>query len=274
MTPPDGNRAQGPSGGFPTSVEGTRFGEVRWVATTGSTNADLLAEAAAGAPDGLVLVADHQGAGRGRLGRSWQAPPGASLLVSVLLRPRVATDELFLLTLAAGLAAVDAVRSLTRVTLGLKWPNDLVVMDGPLIDRKVAGILAESHVVGDRVDAVVVGMGLNVDWPAELPDDLASIATSLDRLAPRIGRPELLSAWLVAYERRLSSVEADSADELLEAVRDRSATLGRRVRVERADETFEGLAEAIGSDGSLVVVTDDGRTEHVRVGDVVHARIV
>ena len=273
MTPSDGNRGDHARGGFPDGVPGTRFARVDWVDETGSTNADLLAAASAGAAEGLALVADHQRAGRGRLGRVWQAPPGASLLVSVLLRPQMPADRLFLLTLAAGLAAAEAVESLTGVRLGLKWPNDLVVVDGPLADRKVAGILAETHVAGGRVGAVVVGMGLNVDWPDDVPADLAEVAASLDRLAPVISRSELLVQWLVRYESWLVRLEQGDDVALLDAVRERSATLGRRVLVETADGTFDGVAVEVDADGSLRVRTDDGDEASVCVGDVVHARL-
>ncbi len=109
---------------------GTRFTEVRWVDETGSTNADLLSAAAEGAGEGLVLVADHQTAGRGRLDRTWEAPPGSSLLVSVLLRPAVTVDDAFLVMSAAGVAAVDACHDVAGLRPGLKWPNDLVVVAG------------------------------------------------------------------------------------------------------------------------------------------------
>ena len=221
-----------------------------------------------------MLVADHQTAGRGRLDRTWVAPPGASLLVSVLLRPDLGPDAVFLLTLACGLAAVEGVEEVTGVRLGLKWPNDLVVVGGPLADRKVAGILAESHVVAGSIDAVVVGMGLNVDWPDRLPSELAETAASLDRLAPATTRDVVLSAWLTAYERWLTVIESGGADDLLDTVRDRSATVGRSVRVETATRTFVGMASGIADDGALVVTTDDDRIEIVRVGDIVHARIV
>ena len=150
---------------FATSeVPGTRFADVRWVAETGSTNQDLLAAAAEGAPEGVVLVADHQTAGRGRLDRSWIAPAGASLLVSALLRPSVGPEDLFLLTLACGLAAVNAVDEVAGVRPGLKWPNDLVVAAGPLADRKLAGILAVQKRAGflDEVRAVSATLGRDV----------------------------------------------------------------------------------------------------------------
>jgi BirA family biotin operon repressor/biotin-[acetyl-CoA-carboxylase] ligase len=156
---------------------GTRF-EVRRFEELDSTNRYLLDQARAGAPEGLVAVADHQTAGRGRLGRRWEAPAGAGLLVSVLLRPSLPIEELHLCTVAVALAARSACTEAAGVEPGLKWPNDLIVGE-----RKVAGILAEA-----REGAVVVGIGVNVAWPppdtepteVAVPGDLAQ-ATSLWR---------------------------------------------------------------------------------------------
>lgn len=135
--------------------------DVTVVPQTGSTNADLLAEARAGAAEGLVLVAEEQTAGRGRLGRSWSAPPGAGLIFSVLLRPAgVPPTRLGWLPLLTGVAVASAVRDQTGLPASLKWPNDVLVGE-----RKLAGILAEAH-----GDAVVVGVGLNITLTqAELP---------------------------------------------------------------------------------------------------------
>ena len=261
---------------FATSeVSGTRFADVRWVAETGSTNQDLLEAAAQGAPEGVVLVADHQTAGRGRLDRSWIAPAGASLLVSALLRPTVGPEDLFLLTLACGLAAVDAVDEVAGVRLGLKWPNDLVVAAGPFADRKLAGILAESHVVNDQVDAVVVGMGLNLEWPEELPEELAATAASVNHLTGKsVDREEILVAWLRHYDRHLTSIDDErKRTGFLDDVRAVSATLGRDVRVESTTTSFEGRAVAITDDGRLLVECD-GDVVAVTVGDIVHARLM
>ena len=220
-----------------------RFSDIRRFESIDSTNRYLLECAATGAPEGLVAVADEQSAGRGRLGRSWIAPPGAALLVSVLLRPALPRDRLHLVTLAAALALVDVVPDDARV----KWPNDVVVGD-----RKLAGILAEA----DGEGAVVVGMGCNVrgDWfPAELRE--TATATALERDA-------LLDAWLAAFDARL-----DALDHVLDDARTKSATIGRRVRVELPAETFEGLASALTAEGYLVV---DDRV--VSAADVVHLR--
>jgi len=160
----------------------------------------------------------------------------------------------------------------------LKWPNDLVAaaapgLDPTEVDRKVGGILAESLVVDDRVEAVVVGMGLNVDWPFPLPDDLAAIATSVDRLA---GRPveleAVLAVWLGHYGRLLDDLETRDGSAVLDRARSVSATVGRTVEVVLADRTFHGRALAIADDGHLLV-EHDGVTEDVAVGDVVHARL-
>ena len=263
-------------GSFATSeVPGTRFADVRWVAETGSTNRDLLEEAARGVPEGVVLVADHQTAGRGRLDRTWVAPAGASLLVSVLLRPDLPPEDLFLLTVACALAAADGVERVTGFRPGLKWPNDLVVAEGPLADRKLAGILAESHVVAGSVDAVVVGMGLNLDWPDELPAELAATAASVNHLTGGpVDREAVLVAWLTSYDRRLASLATtEGRAALLDDARNSSVTIGRLVRVERADGSFEGRAMGITEHGHLLV-DHESQIVEVTVGDVVHARLM
>ena len=261
---------------FGTSeVPGTRFADVRWVAETGSTNRDLLAAAAEGVPEGLVLVADHQTAGRGRLDRSWIAPAGASLLVSALLRPTTGPRELFLLTLACGLAAIDAVDEVAGIRPGLKWPNDLIVAEGPLADLKLAGILAESHVANGQVEAVVIGMGLNLEWPADLPEELSLTATSVNHLTGNaVDREQVLVAWLRHFDRHLVAISnAAGRIRFLEDVRSASSTIGRDVRVESANESFDGRAVGIADYGRLLV-DRNGSIVSVTVGDIVHARLL
>ena len=252
-----------------------RFGEVRRVAETGSTNTDLLAFARSGAPEGEVLVADHQTAGRGRLGRTWQAPPGSSLLVSVLLRPDLPLARTHLVTVAAGLAAADAVEAVAGVRPGLKWPNDLVVETGDGT-RKLAGLLAEAMVEGGVASAVVVGMGMNVRWPEPLPDDLVAMATTVGRLAGRHVRvDDVLTAYLAALDHRYEDLLAEGGVAVTaEAHRAACTTIGRRVTVDLSDEVLEGEAEDVDDDGHLVLALDDGTRRTVAVGDVVHLRPV
>jgi BirA family biotin operon repressor/biotin-[acetyl-CoA-carboxylase] ligase len=267
-----------------SELSSTQFADVRWVAETGSTNEDVLDLARHGEGEGLVLVADHQTAGRGRAGRTWEAPSGASLLLSVLLRPP--GEILHLATTAMGVAAVDALLDTAGVKADLKWPNDVVAQDGGA-ERKLAGILAEadwpagsSMSAGYRAPApterttVVVGIGINVNWPAQLPAALAETAVSANHLAGReIDREELLIALL----RRLDGiygplVASGDPEPLLSDWRSRSATLGRRVRVELGAEDVVGTAVDITSEGHLLVDTLEGTRRTFAAGDVVHLR--
>jgi BirA family biotin operon repressor/biotin-[acetyl-CoA-carboxylase] ligase len=253
--------------------------EVRRTAETASTNADLLALARQGAAEGIVLVADHQTAGRGRLDRRWEAPPDASLLVSILTQPTdpprsLGTDQLHLVSNAVGVAAASAAHAVTGVDIGLKWPNDLVV-ETPEGTRKVGGILAETVLVEGRVDALVVGIGINVTWPDELPAELADIAIALNHAAGRpVDRDELLRAFLVELGHWYAALgSAGGRGELLGRYRALSATIGRRVRVELSGETVVGDAVDVSSDGHLLVVDEcPDRQREIIAGDVVHLR--
>jgi BirA family biotin operon repressor/biotin-[acetyl-CoA-carboxylase] ligase len=271
------------------ALRGTRFADVRWVDETGSTNRDLLELAAAGAPEGVVLVADHQTAGRGRLDRTWQAPSGGSLLVSVLLRPPLPVSDAHLLTTAVGVSAVAACREVTGVDPGLKWPNDLVLPGADDrsrtgADRKLGGILAESVIEGGTLSAVVVGLGLNVNWSPDLPEDLAAIAVALNQVVGHeVDREDLLVALLQGLDRRYREIlddfeVADSALDgrraLMAEARTLSATLSRRVRADLGVEQVEGMAVALTDEGALVVETDRGDRRTVIAGDVVHLRPV
>lgn len=211
---------------------------------TGSTNTDLLAAGAAGAPDRSVLVTGHQTAGRGRLDRRWDAPPGSNLLVSILFR-RVPEPPVEL-THRVALAARAACLEVAGVHPDLKWPNDLL-----LEDRKLAGILAQRSVDGP----VVVGLGLNVGWA---PEDAAMLGGGIAPLA-------VLRALLTAYDRLPDDITTDYREAL--------ATLGRRVRVELpGGDTLEGTALDVDGRGRLVVLDGCGISHRLDVGDVVHVR--
>jgi BirA family transcriptional regulator, biotin operon repressor / biotin---[acetyl-CoA-carboxylase] ligase len=247
------------------ALAGTRFREVRWFASLDSTNRYLADVAAAGAVPGLVVVADEQSAGRGRLGRTWIAPPGASLLVSALLDGAVPGDARHLVVVAAALAAVDAVDAQCGFRPRLKWPNDLVVGD-----RKLAGLLAEATSAG----SIVVGMGLNVDWAA-FPREIEATATACNREGRPAPRDELLVAWLRELDRRVSALAHEGPASLRHDHIAASATLGRRVRVERTRDTLVGEAVALTHLGHLVVRVGDasaGVDHVVTAGDVVHLR--
>lgn len=256
-------RALVAGGGLWTSVE--------VVARTGSTNSDLAARAAEGAPEGAVLVAEEQREGRGRLDRRWSAPPRSGLFFSVLLRPAAVPPERWgWLPLLAGVATAAAVSRAAGVDTALKWPNDLLVTVGGE-ERKAAGILAER--VGS--DAVVVGVGLNVtlredELPVPGAGSLAlagAQATDRDPLLRAVLRS--LEHWYTAWR----DAGGDPAGcRLQEAYAAGCATLGREVRVELpGGRHLAGEAVAIDGDGRLVVRAD-GSEHPVGAGDVVHVR--
>ncbi|HZR12891.1 MAG TPA: biotin--[acetyl-CoA-carboxylase] ligase [Acidimicrobiia bacterium] len=244
-------------------LSGTRFTALRVLDEVDSTNRVVLDDARAGIPEGLVVLAEHQTAGRGRLGRAWVAPRGASLLVSVLLRPALGIERVHLVTMAAGVALVDAVREIARIDATLKWPNDALVGD-----RKLAGMLTEADLGADgSVRAVVLGVGVNVNWGA-VPDELAGIATACDVEAGHsVERAALLGAFLAGLDGQLRALDRVPLE-----YRRRLATIGRRVRVDLSDGPLLGRAVDVDQSGRLLVEVDTGCIVEVAAGDVVHLR--
>jgi BirA family biotin operon repressor/biotin-[acetyl-CoA-carboxylase] ligase len=240
--------------------------EVRRFGQIDSTNTYVLDQARQGAAEGLVAVAEHQTAGRGRLDRRWESPQGANLLASVLLRPGCEPDDLHLCTGAVALAAADACAEVAGVEPVLKWPNDLLVNGA-----KLAGVLAEAEFVGDRLEAVVVGIGLNVGWPGPADaggtclDDAGGTAQPVDKWV-------LLDRVLEGLSARRPLLDDEAGRRALAAeLRSRCATLGQRVRVTLPTGELTGLASAIDDAGHLVVDTASG-PQLVSAGDLVHLR--
>ncbi|MCA2219316.1 biotin--[acetyl-CoA-carboxylase] ligase [Jidongwangia harbinensis] len=246
---------------------------------TGSTNADAADAARAGEPEGLIVVAEQQVAGRGRRDRQWVSPPRAGITVSVLLRPGVADVErgwgavpsrhFGWLSLLAGVALLEAVQRVAEVDAALKWPNDLLVQDA-----KCAGILAEA-----AGDAVVLGIGLNVTTrPGELPPTTGLPATSLQLAGARsTDRDPLLRALLRGLARWYTGWRDATGDAemcgLLGAYRRGCATVGRTVRVHLpAGAELVGEVTTVDADGQLVIRSADGRENRISAGDVVHVR--
>ena len=254
--------------------------EIEVVPSTGSTNADLLARARRGEPAGVVLAAEEQTAGRGRMGRGWVSPPRAALTFSVLLSPGVPPARRGWLPLLAGVAAAAAVTEVTGVQARLKWPNDLLAGTVLAGEGKLAGILAEA-----AGDAVVVGIGLNVSTePAEFPRLLAAPgpgalpATSLRAAgATALDREELLLAILSGFERWYRAWQQAGGDPDRSGLRQEyvrwSATIGRTVRAELpGGQALSGPAVGVDSDGRLLVRVSSGAEVPVAAADVVHLR--
>lgn len=260
---------------------GGRLASVRVVAHAGSTSTDLVAAARDGAPDRSVLVADHQSAGRGRAGRTWETPPGTALTFSTLLRPAVPAHAWGWLPLIGGLAVVRALAGVGLEAL-LKWPNDVLLADvgeelpGWGRDRKVAGVLGDvaTGEAGEPT-AAVLGIGVNVGQTRdELP---VPSATSLALEGVHVARADLLArvlaalvdlddAWRAAGG---NAVEADIAAECAAVC----ATLGSPVRILRpGGDVLEGQAVSLGEDGALRVADASGRVHAVLAGDVERLR--
>jgi BirA family biotin operon repressor/biotin-[acetyl-CoA-carboxylase] ligase len=244
------------------------FARLRFVTETGSTNDEALALAGEGAPDGTGVIADAQRAGRGRRGRAWFSPPGSGLYVSVVVRIGPAPVTLSLVTLAAGVAAADAVTAVSGLPVELKWPNDLVV-GRPW--RKIGGVLCES-VGGGRVDAVVVGLGINRGaeaYPPDLRDRATSIETELGRF---VDRAPLVVECLARLADRMGQIRARDDDGICREWR-RLGRGGFGEAVRWQDQGVEriGVARDIDAAGALVV-DSEGRTERLVAGEVLWDR--
>ncbi len=238
---------------------------VEEVPTTGSTNADVRARAVDGADEGLVVSAEEQTAGRGRLGRRWTAPARSGLAVSVLLRPTTRpAAEWGWVPLLVGLAAADAVASVSGLTVGLKWPNDVLVGE-----RKAGGVLVERVETG-RGPAAVAGFGLNVTLPeSQLP---VPTATSLLAEGATVDRRSLLRSYLAALELRYRDWSAGGSAR--EEYRRHCVTLGRKVLVllPGAAADVAGVAEDVDASGRLVVAAATGARVALSSGEVQHVR--
>jgi len=241
------------------SIAGTRFsGKVRFFPSISSTNTHAMAEADAGAPDGMVYTADEQTAGRGRGAHGWASPPGSGLYLSVLLRPRLAPADVLWLSLAAGLAVRDAVEHVTSLRADLRWPNDLLFGR-----RKFCGILSELNAEVTRVRHMVIGIGINVHqqlFPPELQDLATSLHIETGRDWPR---QELLAALLQSLDREVNALTAPEKTEeataniLSRLERSSSWIRGKRVYVEEQDD-YAGVTEGLDSRGFLQIRTNGG----------------
>jgi BirA family biotin operon repressor/biotin-[acetyl-CoA-carboxylase] ligase len=228
--------------------------------------------ASQGTPEGVVVVTDEQTAGRGRLNRAWIAPAGTSLLCSILFRPDLRPSQANRLTMLCSMAAADAVEQTAGLSVGLKWPNDLIVESRTLSLkapswRKLAGILTETGLVGDDLVFVVVGIGINVNVPDEALPGLAPHATSiLAETGRRTDRSELLDALLERVEARYRRLK--SGENPHKEWSSRLVTLGQRVQITTTEAVMLGTAEGVDEDGALLLRTDQGSTRRLLTGDV------
>jgi BirA family biotin operon repressor/biotin-[acetyl-CoA-carboxylase] ligase len=241
------------------ALTGSRFArKLRFFPAIPSTNTHAMQQADAGAPDGSVFFADEQTQGRGRGAHVWTSPPASGLYVSILLRPQIAPADILWLSLAAGLAAQNAIRSVTSLQPDLRWPNDLLF--GP---RKFCGILTELNAEVTRVRHVVIGIGINVHIE-QFPEELRAVATSLFIETGRNWpRQELLLALLQSLDREVTALaSASGSGAAAHSIRERlertsSWIRGKRVRVDEA-EGYTGTTQGLDERGFLLVRTPEG----------------
>ena len=216
-----------------------------------------------GAPEGTLVVAEAQRAGRGRLGRQWESPPAVGLYVSLVLRPRLPPTDLPQITLTTAVAGVKALQRAAGLTPGIKWPNDLL-LDG----KKVGGVLTEMETESDRIRYLVVGWGLNVN-NAGLPPELTAIATSLFLAAGRtFSRVAILQAWLEEFEGLYERFLAREFPGILREWKEHAVTLGREVQVRQGTVLISGRALDVDEDGALLLEQRSGEIIRVVSGEI------
>jgi BirA family transcriptional regulator, biotin operon repressor / biotin---[acetyl-CoA-carboxylase] ligase len=239
--------------------------DVRVFEQTTSTNDVIEKLARDGVNEGVVVFAESQTKGRGRLGRAWTSPPRKGLWFSVLLRPKLRPEDATQLTVAAATALWRAIHNETGLQPEIKWPNDLLLQG-----RKVAGILTELTAELDRVKYIILGIGVDVNLnPGDFPSELRGLATSLKiETGKEVSRPDLAAEILRQLDRdyaRLGDAKfASVADEWEE----HCTTLGHHVTIQTGDRRIRGRAESLGEDGALLVRTEHGHLERVMGGDV------
>ena len=244
-------------------LAGLRFGQpVYAYATLGSTNDEARRLAEAGAPGGLLVLADTQTAGRGRQGRRWLTPAGSALALSLVLRPSLTAEHAARVTMLAGVAVCEALEQLAGVQAGLKWPND-VLLDG----RKAGGILVESALSGAHLDYLVLGIGINVS-AAPPPEAVLFPATSVEAAAGRpVDRLALLHALLARLDHHYPDL-AGANGRLHTTWLSRLLWLGERVVAQSAEGDYDGVVAGADPDGALVLRLDNGERKRVVAGDV------
>jgi BirA family transcriptional regulator, biotin operon repressor / biotin---[acetyl-CoA-carboxylase] ligase len=250
-------------------LKGSLFGKrVYHFFKVDSTNRVAMELSQAGEPEGAVVIAEEQTAGRGRSGRIWHSERATGIYATIILRPKLAPVQAPLLTMMAGLSAHSAVQAQTRLDVDLKWPNDLLING-----KKVGGILTEMYAEPNQIRFVVVGIGLNVNQE-KFPGELSAIATSLRAESGRSqSRLELLVRLLREFETDYNRFLAEGPASVIERFSEVSSyARGKRVRVTNGRESFTGITAGLGPEGLLLVKRDSGQEVTVIAGDVTEAR--
>jgi BirA family transcriptional regulator, biotin operon repressor / biotin---[acetyl-CoA-carboxylase] ligase len=238
-------------------------------ASVSSTNAVAMEMASQGCPEGTIVMAETQTAGKGRLGRSWISPPGKNLYISIVLRPAISPRDATALTLLSAVACISAIRQSYSVAATIKWPNDIIVEN-----RKLGGILTEIKADIDRITHAVVGIGINVNLTrADMPDEIKAIATSIiDQTGELSSRTDLAAAVIREFDKWYGLLMNKGKQVVIDEWLSLSSTIGKHVMVATGRALLEGYAEGIDDEGLLILKLADGTYHKVSAGDVTLAR--
>ena len=238
--------------------------QIRYFSRIDSTNQYAKRIAEEGAPDGTLIIADEQTAGKGRSGRTWVTPPAEAIAFTLLLRPKLSPDRISMVTLVMGLAVTNAVNSLYGVSAGIKWPNDVVIKG-----RKLCGILTEMSAEVRQVNYIVIGVGINANLTS-FPEEIREIATSLRlELSRDINRAELIARVMAEFERLYAEFEAQGdLGAVMQEYNELCLNAGSKVRVLDPNGEYTGTSRGINSMGELLVETEDGQMQEVYAGEV------
>ena len=247
--------------GLRTSLLGQQIAYHRELASTQDAAKALAAQ---GAGEGTTVIAETQAAGRGRVGRGWASPPGGVYL-SIILRPAIKPSEALRFPLIAGVAAAQAIEQLTGLKPGLKWPND-IILEG----RKAGGILTEMSAEIDRINFIIIGMGINVNTErTRFPEEIARVATSLrEECGKEVSRVQLVQEILAQLESLYQDFQVSGFEPIRVRWKALSNTIGARVSISSGGKQVDGEAIDIDGDGALILQKADGTLERILAGDV------
>jgi BirA family biotin operon repressor/biotin-[acetyl-CoA-carboxylase] ligase len=216
-------------------------------------------------PEGTLIIAEKQIAGRGRMGRRWHSPAGMGICMSIILRPLIPPGEAPLITLMTAVAVAETLSSLLQLHVRIKWPNDILVSD-----KKIAGILTEMNAERGSIHYIVLGLGMNVNTPLEvMPDDISTLATSvLIEIGKRFERAAIVRTFLEFFERYYQLLHSEGSEPILHRWKEFSGIIGQRIKVDAVNDTFVGKVVDIDRSGVLLLEDDAGEIQRIISGDV------
>lgn len=246
-------------------IKGDIGREIFFYKTVGSTNTIAAGLAEKGAAEGLVVLAESQEKGRGRLGRSWVSPPGVNIYMSIILRPKIEPKDATIITIMAAVGCTIALRRITDINVTIKWPNDLVISG-----KKLGGILTEMKTDPVGKISAIIGIGINVNADTDVfPPDVRKIATSVkNETGISYSRTEIIAEILNEIDKWYRILKGRGKKLLLSEWQRLTSTLGREVNVTVGKETFTGLAESLNDKGMLILRLPSGELKRISAGDL------